>query len=135
MRQFVVEHNTLEVDQLVFPGRCGRNFFEPNKWPEGALEAFKFAGQLCRKNGVTLLRGEISEKKQVTSLWVEAESENNVRKFYEDFSPLIKQLGEKEEIEFLTISEVKKTINGCEVNKKKIGSVLDLINHYREEAA
>lgn len=102
---FVVTHDILEVDRLVFPGQSGDQFFQPDKWPSSLLEVLEDVGKLANKHKVRLMRGEVRDKEGLTYLWVSSPTKKHVQKFYDAFQIVLDATGGGHKLVDLTISE------------------------------
>ena len=104
-RTFVVTHDILEVDRLVFLNQSGDKFFQRDKWPPGILEAFENVGKLANKHKVKLMRGEVRDKEGLTYLWVSSPTKKHVQKFYDAFQVVLDATEGGHKFVDLTISE------------------------------
>ena len=106
MKSFTVEHNLLEADRYVFPGCQSGKWHQPDLWPQGVKDILEKAGVLAKKYSLVLLEGSIDIEEDKTYLIIEAESSDDIQKFYSELG---------DEITFLKIKESE----GCDKEVKQ----------------
>ena len=125
---FLVTHPIFEMDKYCFPGESNEKFFAFSDWPKKITNIFEEVWKITVANDVRLLRGEVRQDENLTYLYMESESQNDLVKFFDECDEKIQELGsnydfsslkiipESSRIEMALLADAKKCIN----NAKKV---------------
>ena len=137
---FLITHSIFEMDKYCFPGESNKKFFAISDWPEEITNIFEEVWKITVANDVRLIRGEVHEDENLTYLYMESESQNDLVKFFDECDEKITELGSN--YDFSSLKIIPDSYKKCRESnldrdskiemKGQIDEVLDVISNYKE---